>query len=88
MNVEIPADLLWHTWFLSILSIPFKKSILRQQPLAEIQISVTLSILFTAKFHIVQNNGLILEWLDSREGWKNGVLQNLNTANFDAPNLF
>lgn len=69
--------------------MPFKKSILRDQPLAENQeISVTLSILFTAKFHIVQNNGLILEWLNSREGWQNRVLQNLNTANVDAPNLF
>lgn len=49
---------------------------------------VTLLILFSAKFYIVKNNSLILEWLQSREGWQNRVLQNPNPANFDAPNLF
>lgn len=50
--------------------------------------AVALFILFSAKFHIAKNNSLILEWLNSREDWQNGVLQNLNPANFDVPNLF
>lgn len=49
---------------------------------------MTLLILLTAKLHIVKKNSLILEWLNFRESWQNGVLQNWNSANFDISNLF
>lgn len=35
-----------------------------------------------------KKNSLILEWLNFRESWQNGVLQNLTSANFDISNLF